>query len=60
MVVIIRTTSNGLFCFVEVSWSCCCTFSDKEQWHTDLLHLHDWQAALCAVYYRTCITCDPY
>ena len=26
---------------------------DKEQWHTDLLHLHDWQAALCAVYLRT-------
>jgi len=24
-----------------------------EQWRTDLLHLHDWQAALCAVYLRT-------
>ncbi|MBS0171919.1 MAG: glycogen synthase GlgA [Nitrospira sp.] len=26
---------------------------DAEQWHTDVLHLHDWQAALCAVYLRT-------
>lgn len=23
-----------------------------EQWQTDLLHLHDWQASLCAVYLR--------
>jgi starch synthase len=23
------------------------------QWHADLLHLHDWQTALCAVYLKT-------
>lgn len=28
-------------------------FSEKDGWKTDLLHLHDWQAALCAVYLRT-------
>ena len=28
-------------------------FEEKDQWQTDLLHLHDWQSALCAVYLRT-------
>ena len=27
-------------------------FEEKDQWQTDLLHLHDWQSALCAVYLR--------
>lgn len=27
--------------------------SDKDGWQADLLHLHDWQAALCAVYLQT-------
>ncbi len=30
-----------------------------EQWRTDLLHLHDWQAALCAVYLRTLYDTKP-
>jgi len=25
----------------------------QHQWRTDLLHLHDWQTALCAVYLKT-------
>jgi starch synthase len=25
----------------------------EREWQTDLLHLHDWQTALCAVYLRT-------
>lgn len=25
---------------------------EQEHWLTDILHLHDWQAALCAVYLR--------
>jgi len=25
----------------------------ERQWHADLLHLHDWQTALCAVYLKT-------
>jgi starch synthase len=25
----------------------------EKQWKTDLLHLHDWQTALCAVYLKT-------
>ena len=25
----------------------------ERQWETDLLHLHDWQTALCAVYLKT-------
>ncbi|MDP9132300.1 MAG: glycogen synthase, partial [Nitrospirota bacterium] len=28
-------------------------FGDQERWLTDLLHVHDWQSALCAVYLRT-------
>jgi len=24
-----------------------------QRWHTDVLHLHDWQTALCAVYLKT-------
>ena len=28
-------------------------FGEKDQWQVDLLHLHDWQSALCAVYLRT-------
>ncbi|MCC2641976.1 MAG: glgA [Nitrospira sp.] len=28
-------------------------FEEKDAWHVDLLHLHDWQSALCAVYLRT-------
>ncbi|MCS6319574.1 MAG: glycogen synthase [Nitrospira sp.] len=28
-------------------------FSEKDGWQADLLHVHDWQAALCAVYLRT-------
>lgn len=31
----------------------CIHLSEHEGWQTDLLHLHDWQAALCAVYLRT-------
>jgi len=27
-------------------------FSEKDGWQADLLHVHDWQAALCAVYLR--------
>lgn len=26
---------------------------EKDGWRVDLLHVHDWQAALCAVYLRT-------
>ena len=25
----------------------------ERQWHTDVLHLHDWQTALCAAYIKT-------
>ena len=25
----------------------------ERQWHTDILHLHDWQTALCAAYIKT-------
>ena len=28
-------------------------FGEKDGWQVDLLHVHDWQAALCAVYLRT-------
>lgn len=28
-------------------------FGEKEGWHADLLHAHDWQTALCTVYLRT-------
>ena len=28
-------------------------FSETGEWQADLLHLHDWQAALCAVYLQT-------
>lgn len=28
-------------------------FGEQDQWHADLLHLHDWQTALCAVYLRS-------
>ncbi|MBI4000203.1 MAG: glycogen synthase GlgA [Nitrospira defluvii] len=28
-------------------------FGEKDQWQADLLHLHDWQSALCALYLRT-------
>ena len=28
-------------------------FGEKDGWQADLLHVHDWQAALCAVYLRT-------
>ena len=28
-------------------------FCEKDGWQADLLHVHDWQAALCAVYLRT-------
>lgn len=28
-------------------------FKEIDQWQTDVLHLHDWQSALCAVYLRT-------
>lgn len=29
------------------------SFEEKDGWHADMLHLHDWQSALCAVYLRT-------
>lgn len=28
-------------------------FDEKDGWQADLLHVHDWQGALCAVYLRT-------
>ncbi len=28
-------------------------FGEKDRWQADVLHLHDWQSALCAVYLRT-------
>ncbi len=28
-------------------------FGERDGWQVDLLHVHDWQAALCAVYLRT-------
>lgn len=28
-------------------------FGEKDQWQADLLHVHDWQSALCAVYLRS-------
>lgn len=28
-------------------------FDSAEQWKPDILHLHDWQTALCAVYLKT-------
>ena len=28
-------------------------FADEDGWQTDLLHVHDWQSALCAVYLRS-------
>lgn len=28
-------------------------FNEEDRWKTDLLHVHDWQAALCAVYLRS-------
>jgi len=28
-------------------------FCEKDLWQADLLHLHDWQSALCAVYLRS-------
>lgn len=28
-------------------------FDSTEQWRPDILHLHDWQTALCAVYLKT-------
>ncbi len=34
-------------------------FSEKDRWHADLLHMHDWQAALCAVYLRTLYQTKP-
>ncbi len=27
-------------------------FENEDQWQTNILHLHDWQSALCAVYLR--------
>ncbi len=32
---------------------------ESEGWRADLLHLHDWQAALCAVYLRTLYQTQP-
>ncbi len=34
-------------------------FGENEGWQADLLHLHDWQAALCAVYLRTLYHTQP-
>src|SRR5688500_11093385 len=28
-------------------------FNEEDRWETDLLHVHDWQSALCAVYLRS-------
>ncbi|MDR4479744.1 MAG: glycogen synthase GlgA [Nitrospira sp.] len=33
--------------------------SEKDRWSADLLHVHDWQAALCAVYLRTLYGATP-
>ena len=40
-------------CFCRTVMEMCIHLSEHEGWQTDLLHLHDWQAALCAVYLRT-------
>ena len=34
-------------------------FGEHEGWRPDLLHVHDWQAALCAVYLRTLYHAQP-
>lgn len=40
-------------CFCRTVMEMCIHLSEHEGWQADLLHLHDWQAALCAVYLRT-------
>ncbi len=34
-------------------------FASAEQWRPDILHLHDWQTALCAVYLKTLYARQP-
>ncbi|QOJ36757.1 MAG: glycogen synthase GlgA [Nitrospira sp.] len=40
----------ALFCRSVMEWLL--YIGEQEHWLTDILHLHDWQAALCAVYLR--------
>ncbi|MGC3976616.1 MAG: glycogen synthase GlgA [Nitrospira sp.] len=40
-------------CFCRTVMEMLIHLSENEGWQTDLLHVHDWQAALCAVYLRT-------
>lgn len=40
-------------CFCRTVMEMVIHLGEQEGWQADLLHLHDWQAALCAVYLRT-------
>lgn len=40
-------------CFCRTVMEMLIHLGEREGWQADLLHLHDWQAALCAVYLRT-------
>jgi len=41
----------SLFCRAVMEWLV--RLAEHESWRTDILHLHDWQTALCAAYLKT-------
>ncbi len=46
-------------CFCRAVMEMAVHLGEHEGWHADLLHVHDWQAALCAIYLRTLYQRQP-